>query len=99
MDGISTWDNLLQLNTIVNLRPEKDPEFGSIELLQVAPLDGMNNYDIETEIFKEWIQRLYTTLADETIWPSLLHCTGGKDRTGVAIALLFKISAFLTMRL
>ena len=50
----------------------------------------MNNYIFESRIFKEWIQRLYNTLTDETIWPSLLHCTSGKDRTGVGIALLLK---------
>ncbi len=90
LDEISTQDNLPQLKTIVNLRREKDPDFRSINLLQVAPLDTMNNYIFESEIFKEWIQRLYNTLADETIWPSLLHCTSGKDRTGVGIALLLK---------
>ena len=78
------------MRTIVNLRREKDPEFRDIRLLQVAPIDTMNNYVFESGVFVEWIQRLYTTLADESIWPSLLHCTGGKDRTGVAVALLLK---------
>ena len=71
LNEISPQDDLLQLNTIVNLRREKDPDFRNIKLLQVAPLDTMNNYIFESGIFKEWIQRLYNTLADETIWPSL----------------------------
>lgn len=90
LDGITSPDELPRLRTIVNLRREEDPEFGKIERLQVAPLDKMSNYVIEAGVFAEWIQRLYTTLADETIWPLLMHCTGGKDRTGVAIALLLK---------
>ena len=90
LDGIPSPEILPVLRTIVNLRREKDPEFRDIRLLQAAPIDSMNNYVFESGVFVEWIQRLYTTLADEAIWPSLLHCTGGKDRTGVAIALLIK---------
>ena len=97
LDGTATPEKLPRLRTIVNLRRERDPEFRNIRLLQVAPIDSMSNYVLESGVFVEWIQRLYTTLADETMWPSLMHCTGGKDRTGVAVALLLKTSVYLTL--
>jgi protein-tyrosine phosphatase len=50
----------------------------------------MNNYVFSSDVFREWIQRLFGILSDATIWPLLLHCTGGKDRTGVGVALLLK---------
>ena len=34
------------------------------------------------------ITKLFRILTDEASYPILLHCAGGKDRTGVAIALL-----------
>jgi protein-tyrosine phosphatase len=90
LDDVSSEDDLPKVKTIVNLRREEDPEFKNIRPLKAAPLDTMNNYVITSEIFQEWIQRLYNTLSDSEIWPLLMHCTGGKDRTGVVIALLLK---------
>jgi protein-tyrosine phosphatase len=34
--------------------------------------------------------KLFTALADETVTPAVIHCTGGKDRTGLAAALLLE---------
>ena len=38
-------------------------------------------------IFSDWLQ----SLLDESQYPQLFHCTAGKDRTGVATALLLKL--------
>jgi len=90
LNDVSHEDTLPKIKSIVNLRREKDPEFKNISPLQVAPLDTMNNYIIVSEVYQEWIQRLFSTLTDGEIWPLLMHCTAGKDRTGVGIALLLK---------
>ena len=89
LTDLSNGDHLPPINSIINLRREEDPEFNKIKRLQIAPSATMNNYDITSDVFQEWIQRLYHTLAACT-WPILIHCTAGKDRTGVAIALLLK---------
>ncbi len=80
----------LPLRSIINLRREPDPNCAHIATIQVAPSVSMNNYTVTSEVFHEWIQRLYETVAEANVWPMLVHCTAGKDRTGVAIALLFK---------
>lgn len=36
-------------------------------------------------------RELFQTLADESAYPVLLHCTAGKDRTGVAIGLVLDL--------
>jgi protein-tyrosine phosphatase len=90
LNDISDKDDLPKVRAIVNLTRGNDPGFVDIRLLQVAPRDTMNNYIFTSEVFQEWIQRLYNTLADDTIWPLLMHCGAGKDRTGVGIALLLK---------
>ncbi len=82
--------DLPQIRTIINLRREPDPECTSAQHAQVAPREHMQNYVITSPVFHEWIQRLYTTVIDDAAWPLLLHCTAGKDRTGVAIALILK---------
>ncbi len=78
------------VETVISLRREADPELENIKQLQVAPNGSMNNYVFTAQVFEEWIQRLYRTLAEFTVWPVLLHCTGGKDRTGVGVALVLR---------
>jgi hypothetical protein len=50
----------------------------------------MNNYVFRSEIYGELIQRVFAALAEPASWPVLMHCTAGKDRTGVAVALTIK---------
>ena len=90
INHVSNRDELPDVKTIINMRRTEDPEFEDIRQLQVTPRDTMNNYAITAEVFQEWIQRLYNTLADCVTWPLLMHCNAGKDRTGVGIALLLK---------
>jgi len=90
LDDVSNRNDLPDVKVFLNLRREEDPGFEGIQRLQAAPLETMNNYTITSEIFEEWIQRLYTTLANNTACPLLMHCTAGKDRTGVGVALLLK---------
>ena len=40
-----------------------------------------------TPIYKQWLQ----SLLDENNYPQVFHCTAGKDRTGLAAALLLRI--------
>jgi len=89
-NDVSHKNVLPKVRTIINLRRTQDPSFGHIRPLQVAPRETMNNYVFTAYVFQEWIQRLFNTLYDVAIWPTLLHCTAGKDRTGVVIALILK---------
>jgi len=52
-------DELPNINTILNLRRTPDLVLGSTSNVSVAPLETMNNYLIELDVFKEWIQRIF----------------------------------------
>jgi len=82
--------DLPALATIVNLRRSPDPVFEGITPVQVAPTDTMNNYLFELDIYQDWITRVFEALACCVEYPILVHCEAGKDRTGVAIALVLK---------
>ena len=90
LDEVVDRDDLPHVKTVLSLRRTQDPNLGEIVRLQAAPRETMNNYVFSSDVFREWIQRLFGILSDATIWPLLLHCTGGKDRTGVGVALLLK---------
>ncbi|KAJ3300581.1 hypothetical protein HK104_009916 [Borealophlyctis nickersoniae] len=58
----------------------------SRSFLSRSGLYGMNRA-ILTNCGKD-IQRIFTILADKSSYPVLIHCTAGKDRTGLTVALL-----------
>lgn len=37
------------------------------------------------------IRTIFTVLADSTVYPVVIHCTAGKDRTGVVAALILRV--------
>jgi len=81
--------------TVMNLRRGADQSawlFGATQIHLPAD-DGVENYTTRHPRVRRWLRQVVQTAADpETALPLLLHCTSGKDRTGVAIAaVLFAI--------
>jgi protein-tyrosine phosphatase len=72
------------------LRRTPDPAIAGLTAMNIAPREKMNNYVYTSDAFKDWISRLLhqLTLIE---YPIYIHCTAGKDRTGVATALLLKL--------
>lgn len=79
-----------KFNTVLSLRRAKDPTLAGVEFHNIAPLETMNNYQHRSAVFQEWFTRFIYRLV-QVGPPILIHCTAGKDRTGVAIALLLKL--------
>lgn len=80
--------------TIVNLRWQPDPKsvlFGAAARHIPFP-DRLDRYETGTRRVREWLGELLSAFADEgTEFPVLLHCTSGKDRTGVAVAAILTV--------
>jgi hypothetical protein len=88
--NLSSESILPPIKSILNLKRENDPKFNDIIQTQACPNDSMNNYEIESTIFKDWIQRVFASLSEIRYWPLLIHCHAGKDRTGIVVALILK---------
>ena len=77
--------------TIINLRKGPDPEnkrFGA-DYWHLAISNEHEKYNTADPEVRRWLNDVFRCLADEVErFPVLFHCTSGKDRTGVVIAVL-----------
>ncbi|MEM9539382.1 MAG: tyrosine-protein phosphatase [Cyanobacteria bacterium P01_E01_bin.42] len=77
--------------TIINLRRGRDPIFPEIQNIHIPSEDKIENYQTDNKITRKWINRVVSELAREIETPILIHCTAGKDRTGIIVAAILKI--------
>ena len=73
------------LNLVLNLRKGVDKDYG-IKNIQVPAVDSVQNYQTSNGMVRKWINQSLTALFDDFTAPALIHCTAGRDRTGVVIA-------------
>lgn len=74
--------------TIVNLEVTEDPDWVSKSMHVHIPFPNTSDvYDLSSTGTRDWIQSVLNSLAaPEACSPVLVHCTAGKDRTGVVVA-------------
>lgn len=76
------------VNTILNLRTGSDRVFSGLNQIHIPAIDSVENYHTHHGQVRNWANRAMCSLGGEGIYPLLVHCTAGKDRTGVIIALI-----------
>jgi hypothetical protein len=92
----------LGIRTSIDLRSEaevlidgKDPVgAGGLSGTTSAPMAGVSSEDGYRDLVKNdkaSIAKAFSALADGNSYPVIIHCTAGKDRTGVVIALLLEL--------
>jgi protein-tyrosine phosphatase len=76
--------------TIVNLRRGPDPEhLAGVRLRHLPASNAVENYETERPEVRAWVERALDAIVDpENDLPIYVHCSSGKDRTGVVIAAL-----------
>lgn len=86
-DQLSALEDLGLPRTILNLRRGPDPEHLGVRLIHIPATDDLENYDTRQRRVRQWLTSALEVLSDPTTeWPVYVHCTSGRDRTGVVIA-------------
>jgi protein-tyrosine phosphatase len=86
-DTLAVSTDLGDPKTILNLRRGPDPKHIRATFAHVPAPDEPENYDTANRRVSAWVHRALAVLAaEETQWPVYVHCTSGRDRTGVIVA-------------
>ena len=87
-DAITTANDLGSPRAILNLRRGPDPShLAGTTCLHVPAEDQVENYDTRQRRVRLWLEKALSVLASpSTNWPVYVHCTSGRDRTGVVVA-------------
>ncbi|HEV8612700.1 MAG TPA: tyrosine-protein phosphatase [Gemmatimonadales bacterium] len=88
LDELTTAADLRHPATILNLRRGADEKLlAGVRYLHVPASDELENYDTSQRKVRAWLREALSVLASpKTAWPVYLHCTSGRDRTGLVIA-------------
>jgi protein-tyrosine phosphatase len=86
-------DELPPVGTIVNLRKGRDRTFDRVTNIHIPATDTLDNYLTQNHKIQGWINQVLSAMCFRAEWPLLLHCTAGKDRTGVVVATILKAVA------
>ena len=77
--------------TIVNLRRSEDVKTFSTTTLHFPISNDYEKYETTNRQVKQWLRNVIGIFEKSDLaYPVLVHCTSGKDRTGVVIAALLK---------
>ncbi|MEN0064601.1 MAG: tyrosine-protein phosphatase [Myxococcota bacterium] len=75
------------IETILNLRKGPDRLFRGVVNLHHPAQDRKDNYLTSASSVQRWLQEGLVKVT-QARWPLLVHCTSGRDRTGVFIGLV-----------
>ncbi|MCI5138364.1 MAG: hypothetical protein D3922_08095 [Candidatus Electrothrix sp. AR1] len=88
VNKLSGESELPDVQTILNLRTEEDHVFPSKKQLYIPAIDSTGNYLTLNGTVRDWANKVVTNICEDGTFPLLLHCTYGKDRTGIITALI-----------
>lgn len=92
IDFVSDFEQIKAPATILNLRRGEDPETFPATYAHISASNDLEKYDTTNRDVRRWLNEVMTLFADpDTQLPVLVHCTFGKDRTGVVVAAVLLI--------
>ncbi len=91
-DALASAEELGGARTILNLRRGPDPRIApDLTYLHAPTGDSIENYNTGDRRVRRWLRSSLGLLAEPGVaWPLYVHCTSGKDRTGVFVAALLR---------
>lgn len=91
LDGVARWSDIDSPQTVINLRGGPDPADVPAQRIHLPRPNTADVYRTEGRDVRRWLNAVVSAFAGAEA-PVLLHCTSGKDRTGVAVAALLSIA-------
>ncbi|WP_425148032.1 tyrosine-protein phosphatase [Deinococcus sp.] len=92
LDFVDALTDIGQPATILNLRRGADRQTWTAQALHLPAPNDLENYDTTNPRVRRWLNEAVAVFEEDTLaFPVLIHCTSGKDRTGVVVAALLKI--------
>ena len=83
-------EELPPVRTVINLRKGPDRRFDRVTNIHIPATDTLDNYLTQNNRIQVWINQVLSVICLSAQWPILLHCSAGKDRTGVVVATILK---------
>jgi protein-tyrosine phosphatase len=78
--------------SIISVRKGKDPPIFDANYLHFPISNDYEKYETADQNVKRWLTQIISAFCEDDFrWPAFVHCTSGKDRTGVVIAALLRI--------
>lgn len=95
IDDLARLEDLGFPKTIINLRTGPDPGHLNARMMHLPAPNNLENYETSMRGVAAWLRAVLDVLADPaTEWPVYLHCTSGRDRTGVVVATVLHLAGF-----
>lgn len=89
INGVFNHSEIFDIPTIISLRKGADKKRFDCHYLHIPVADKVENYETGNGKVRKWINTVISAIAQPEIeLPILIHCTSGKDRTGVIVAAL-----------
>jgi len=92
IDFVSDASTIQNPATILNLRRGPDPQHLPAFYAHFPASNDLEKYETSNRDVRRWLNDVVSFFGDPgTQFPVLIHCTSGKDRTGVVVAALLTI--------
>ncbi|MFT5686066.1 MAG: protein-tyrosine phosphatase [Myxococcota bacterium] len=87
---VEDWADIDRAATIINLRGGPDPTRFDAAYRHHPRPNNLSTYDTADRGVRRWLCAVLAEIAEADL-PVMLHCTSGKDRTGVAVAAVLMV--------
>lgn len=92
IDFVDSLDEIGSPKTIINLRNGPDQHSWPVKTLHFPTSNTVEKYNTSDGQVRRWLNAIVASFQDDQLhYPALVHCTSGKDRTGIVVAALLSI--------